>query len=321
MADDEQPVCRACGVRIDNQPFDVRDAYLDSHETFPYIECDACGTVQIVHVPNDLARYYPESYRPRFRVPGRLRRFLRRQRAAAVLGSRWNLVGRLVLWRYGKPDWASWLTDTGAHRDSRILDVGSGDGELLIALESAGFRHLTGVDPYIEQERIYAGGVRVHKQSLSAHEGEYDVIMLNHSLEHVSDPVDLLREVRRLLHPAGTALVQVPIAGNYGWRTYREHWSRLDPPRHLVVPTVEGMRRMTGAAGFRIDSMVMGGNGHSFALSEQARAGLSTASCYSMAKRAAAWHNERELAAFNAIAAERIAAGDGDAAAFYLKPA
>ena len=116
----------------------------------------------------------------------------------------------------------------------------------------------------------------------------------------------------------------MPIAGNYGWRTYREHWASLDPPRHLVVPTVEGMGRIAAAAGFRVESMVMGGNGSSYALSEQSRAGVATAcywkANYSIAKRAAAAHNERELAEFKAIAAERIAAGDGDGAAFYLRP-
>ena len=303
---------------IESRPFLVRETHLGTGETFPYIECGECGTVQIVNIPDDRGRYYPPFERHPVHVSGRLRRFLQRQRAAAVLGSRSSVLGRFLLRTLRPPDWARWLGRTGASPDTRILDVGSSDGTLLVSLEAAGFRHLTGIDPFITRDLTYPGGVRVFRRSVDDHEGEYDLIMLHHSLHHMPDPVAGLRRVKQLLHPTGTVIVRVPTAGNYGWRTYGQHWSSLAAPRHVVVPTVEGMRRMAAAAGFRIESTVFDGQGYIYALSEQLRAGI-LLSGYSQAKRAASMFSKRELAAFRALAAERNAAGDGDAAAFYLK--
>ena len=83
--------------------------------------------------------------------------------------------------------------------------------------------------------------------------GTYDIVMLHHSLEHMPDPAAAMKHVRRLVQPNGWALVRMPVAGSYGWRTYREHWLGLEPPRHLVIPSIEGMRQLADQAGFDIE--------------------------------------------------------------------
>ena len=51
-------------------------------------------------------------------------------------------------------------------KKSSILDVGSGAGETLIALNHFGFYNLTGVDPFLAASLTYSNGVRVLKAEL-----------------------------------------------------------------------------------------------------------------------------------------------------------
>jgi SAM-dependent methyltransferase len=320
MSEHVDVACRVCKSVIANEPFEVREHYFGGTGSHRYVECDACGTIQMVVFPSDIEAIYPPLYRPKFRVPGPVRRLLLRQRANFVRGARWNLLGKALTSRYGTPEWAEWMSHTGASLDSRILDVGSSDGELVVALSAAGYRDVTGIDPYIAHDRSFAGGARVLKRRLEDHEGVYDLIMLHHSLEHMPDPIDGLSQTGRLLANDGWVLVRVPVAGTYGWRTYREHWFGLEPPRHLVIPSEKGMELIATAAGFAIVRTVYDGHGGYYAMGEAALAGRDMSGPRRPSQqRAAEIYDEAELRRFRMLAAERNAAGDGDTAAFYLR--
>jgi SAM-dependent methyltransferase len=293
---------------------------LETREPFEYVECSACGTIQIVDIPKDLERYYPETYRHASQKPGRLGRLLRAQRGDYVRGSHWNLLGGLLL-RLGRPDWVDWMVITEATADSRILDVGSGDGALLTALSAAGYRNLTGIDPFVEPRNDHQDGVRTFRRTMDDEHGTYDVVMLHHSLEHMPDPAAAMQHVRRLLQPDGWALVRMPVAGSYGWRTYREHWLGLEPPRHLVIPSIEGMRQLADQAGFDIESIAFDSSGCCYAVSE-----LWTSDKVlpyprrPWQKYANQMCGSERVAQFQRTARERNSAGDGDHAAYYLRP-
>lgn len=141
------------------------------------------------------------------------------------------------------------MINARARSDSRIIDVGYGDGTLLTALSAAGYRDLTGIDPFVEPGHVRAAGVAAHRRTIDHEQGTYDIVMLHHSLEHMVDPADALRHVRRILHPDGWAIVRMPVAGSYGWRTYGEHWLGLVPPRHLVIPQLPSSAMVGGDTG------------------------------------------------------------------------
>ena len=91
----------------------------------------------------------------------------------------------------------------------RLLDVGSGDGSLLIAAVARGFSP-TGVDispelAALAGERsgapVYAGAL----QDLQLPAASFDIVNLDMVLMYVPEPGALLREVARLLAPGGSA--------------------------------------------------------------------------------------------------------------------
>ena len=142
-----------------------------------------------------------------------------------------------------------------ARTDGRVLDVGCGDGAYLKLLRSLGWSTAVGVDPdSTAVQRAGAGGLDVRLGTLDDVElpaESFDAITLNHSIEHVHDPVGLLRQCRRLLAPGGELIVYTPNLDGEGHRRYGRDWFHLDPPRHMVIFTPAALRATLEAAGFR----------------------------------------------------------------------
>jgi SAM-dependent methyltransferase len=81
-------------------------------------------------------------------------------------------------------------------------------------------------------------GVEVVEGSLESAEfpaDTFDAVILSHVIEHVFEPVSLLRECGRVLKPGGKLIVLTPNTGSFGHRVFREAWRGLEPPRHLHI--------------------------------------------------------------------------------------
>src|SRR5256885_2327700 len=79
-------------------------------------------------------------------------------------------------------------------------------------------------------------------------DGSWNMVMFNHSFEHLPEPVQVLRRVARLLSPDGVCVIRIPVAGSYAWRRYREDWVQLDAPRHLFLHTTASLGKAAAAA-------------------------------------------------------------------------
>ncbi len=149
-------------------------------------------------------------------------------------------------------DVVTMLAQLAVERDARILDVGCGSGGLLDRLTRIGFNNLRGADPFIEADAVSAEGAPLMKADLSDVAGKYDLIMFNHSLEHVPDPVATLKVASEKLAPGGMCLARVPTTSSEAWTTYRADWVQADAPRHMVIPSRQGMAMAAERAGMRV---------------------------------------------------------------------
>lgn len=57
-----------------------------------------------------------------------------------------------------------------------------------------------------------AADVRLDLTAIDAPDGAFDVVLCSHVLEHIEDDVQAMREIRRVLSPAGWAYLVVPVA-------------------------------------------------------------------------------------------------------------
>lgn len=140
-------------------------------------------------------------------------------------------------------------------RPGRVLDVGCGDGSLLVRLRALGWEvEGQDVDAKAAAHSRQSEGVTVHLgqlADLAIPSSRYDAVVMNHVIEHVHDPVMALRELHRLLRTGGTLIVVTPNAKSYGHRRFGRDWINLDPPRHLHLFSTTTLLALANQAGFQ----------------------------------------------------------------------
>lgn len=104
--------------------------------------------------------------------------------------------------------------------DARLLDIGCGTGWL-----AEHFPSYTGLDGSPEAVEIALGlGRNVIEgdvgEPLPFAEGSFDAIVMKDLLEHVADPVAVVREARRVLRPGGLLFASSPDAQRWVWDDY-----------------------------------------------------------------------------------------------------
>lgn len=243
-----------------------------TRDRFDYFECVSCGTVQIMTVPDErtLARHYPEEYysfAQRRKNP--LAQWLIAQRDRHVLSL--SNVGGALIGRFRMDPVLQVLARASLRPEQRILDVGCGVGRMLDRLARAGFSDLLGVDPFIARDVQTAAGVPIRKAQLGEISGSFDVIMFNHSLEHVADPVSVLKDAEARLARGGAIVVRVPTPSSDAWQIYRTDWVQLDAPRHIVLPSREGAAIMARQAGLAVEDVIDDSGAFQFLGSERYR--------------------------------------------------
>lgn len=75
---------------------------------------------------------------------------------------------------------------------------------------------------------------------------------MNHVIEHVHEPLKLLKECRRLLRPGGIMISITPNTNSYTHRLFQKHWRGLEPPRHLFLYNQKSLQCIARLAGFKI---------------------------------------------------------------------
>lgn len=243
--------CPVCGSVSGGRAFLAREMMFGLREEFEYRCCNNCGSLWLPSPPHELDRFYGNDYYS-MDQKHRVHQSLLHSTAYRVLATLpANLVDHLCLRFDVRPSFVHSIAGAKIGINDRIADVGSGEGALLRRMARCGFRNLTGIDPFIADGRI-EGPIRFYKSTLANIDITFDVIMFNHSLEHINEPRRELEIARERLSASGTVIVRLPIV-NTSWERYGPNWVGLDPPRHSFVPTVEGFNRMARDAGFKVN--------------------------------------------------------------------
>ncbi|MBN2209588.1 MAG: class I SAM-dependent methyltransferase [Candidatus Coatesbacteria bacterium] len=165
-------------------------------------------------------------------------------------------------------------------RPARILEVGFGNGLLLFALS-----HLDAVlfGTEVSQKACDAVASCLGIEAFCGQlwdagfaDGQFDLVIFSHSLEHIAEPVRALHEARRIVSPNGALLISVPNPDCLSARVFREHWAGYDFPRHLFLFGRDALSEMADEAGFRLQEVrfPLEGGVHHLAESINSRLGL-----------------------------------------------
>jgi SAM-dependent methyltransferase len=267
--------CLFCSSSCAVPLFEQRDLNLNTSEKlFALVRCQQCGLIYQNPRPNEteIAGYYPDDYYPAGDTGTRRKvdRLFKRISNA--------LKNAIMVEFYGYPPstdtssnyWKSWFRRVALlpeywhlqlvgreilpyRGEGRILDVGCGPGKLLRVLRERGW-DAYGVDfSAVAVAEARQQGLKVELGDLFRAQYEnrfFDVVLFNHSLEHMFRPLEMLREAYRILKSDGELVIYIPNASSFEARLFGRWWVHWDLPRHLYHFGPDTLARLLRQAGF-----------------------------------------------------------------------
>lgn len=264
--------CKICYNSKENLSFEVKEMMFGFRDKFTYFQCSNCGCLQILNIPKNIDKYYPSNYYS-YELPKSIkntkpfkffRNFVRDRYAIFRKGT----LGKFIFTIAPKESFPM-LMKLELKVSSSILDVGCGSGSLLFRLSEMGFTHLQGVDPFINEEITLSTGVKIIKDTVHNIKGSWDVIMFNHSFEHIPNPKETLQSVFELLSREGICIIRIPTVSSYAWEKYKENWVQLDAPRHFFIHSKESIKHLANEVGLKVIDIEYDSTAFQFYGSEQ----------------------------------------------------
>ncbi|KWT90533.1 class I SAM-dependent methyltransferase [Candidatus Magnetominusculus xianensis] len=142
-------------------------------------------------------------------------------------------------------------------KTGRILDIGCGRGLFLNVMKEDGWE-VAGVefDEAAASNAASYYGIEVisgEPQTWRFAPASFDVITLNHVLEHIPNPKELIQACHRLLKSSGLLIIAVPNLDGIQSKAGRKNWFHLDVPYHLYHFSDKGISSLLTAVSFNID--------------------------------------------------------------------
>ncbi len=133
--------------------------------------------------------------------------------------------------------------------EARVLELGCGGGELLRHLDDRA-KLAVGVDLSPQGLRLARQQSRTavlgaNAEALPFCQGAFDAVVAQHLVEHLQEPVDAMREWRRVLRAGGVLAIVTPNAAYPDPALFHD-------PTHLHLFTLESLRASLEEAGFRV---------------------------------------------------------------------
>jgi len=181
------------------------------------IRCLKCNHMQLYPIPtlNDEKKFYDENLQDKnINDVGSIKRARRKMMPDNT--RRAELVSKIITKR------------------SRILEIGSGHGFFLDIMKKNGY-DISGFEISKEKRKYSKKVTKVPVLDININEKiptvkPFDIVVLFHTLEHIIDPVILLKNIKKLLKPKGKVLVEVPNCDDFHLglnKFYKEfYWER-----------------------------------------------------------------------------------------------
>jgi SAM-dependent methyltransferase len=141
--------------------------------------------------------------------------------------------------------WFDWLVRRFPGKT--VLDIGCGNGLLLRRYLAAGW-DVAGVDP---APWARTSDYPLFEEVVQARQDFYDVVMCTSVLEHIPNPVDMVRVALAAARPGGTVYLSVPNYDSWAARRRPERMREQDLPYHCNFFTKKDLRRICSSVGVR----------------------------------------------------------------------
>jgi SAM-dependent methyltransferase len=217
--------------------------YEGSRLYMTHVRCDSCSHVFLnpQPKPSSIGIMYPPNYGT----------FSKRFRGKTnLLGSVKTMVNMKRVKR---------ICD-GIPQGGRILDVGCGNGELLLALKrSRPDLELCGVDwhfPDDTRQALELAGIELIEaplESADLPESAFDAILVLQLVEHLWEPQRSIQRLAATLVPGGNMIIETPNTDGYDRAFFKSGtWGGYYVPRHLNLYNFARLAKLVERAGLTV---------------------------------------------------------------------
>ncbi|MBY7907104.1 class I SAM-dependent methyltransferase [Vibrio fluvialis] len=138
-----------------------------------------------------------------------------------------------------------------------VLDFGCGNGNFLRKLKAFGIGNVYGYD-FDSKAMEVAKNAGCEVLSSLATDVKFDVIFLNHVIEHLSEPLKELERLKLLLNEDGIIYASTPNTGSLTRKVFKDNWRGWETPRHVNVFCVNSACKLIELSSFSsLKSQVM----------------------------------------------------------------
>lgn len=135
----------------------------------------------------------------------------------------------------------------------RCLDIGCGSGASLVRLSQQGWDCVgTETDSEAAARARAQSGAIVFETTIAGLPSDvagFDLILMNHVVEHLTTPSADLANLAARLNTGGVIQIATPNAGSSSASLFKQRWRGLEAPRHICVLTKAGLVSLGESAG------------------------------------------------------------------------
>ena len=138
----------------------------------------------------------------------------------------------------------------------KLLEIGCSFGFLLNEFKKDGWEVL-GIEPHAfcckyAREQFGIEALSTILENAGIPEASVDVVLLNHVIEHLDDPLGTLREINRVLKPNGHLVMETPRYDTLTFKLLGRRERSLSCNGHIYFFTTKTLKNLYEAAGFRL---------------------------------------------------------------------
>ena len=266
----EEINCTLCGSNQKNTILTNCQDYLEKNPgKFTIVQCNRCKLTYLNPRPTmkELASCYSSNYyahqKPNLtKIEKRLSKLnnypfkdILKERFHYSCGQNYSFFKKVLirfLFLFCHPLFRGVLEFKGS---GRILDIGCGSGLHLWFLKNLGWQ-VWGLEISSPAAQIAQSlGVNVFCGELTQANFPsqyFDIIRMNHVIEHLPQPAAYLKEIKRILKPDGDCLIRTPNIKSLNYLIFKKYWRGLEVPRHLYLFSPITLKTLFHRFGFQI---------------------------------------------------------------------